>query len=234
MNFLLYSGGLDGFVILHSLLELQREKALPPGELIALTFDYGQRAGQMEIEAAITECRRLGVTQRIIGIHHLFSEQASALISGAALPSDHYAAPSQKVTEVAGRNAVLLTIAMSYAYSEALKAGGHARVYSGINWDPDQPGNSIYPDCRPGFLRAMETTFYHATEGRVMLKTPLEGFTKPEILRYGQEAGLEPFDFARAYSCYAGGEKPCGKCAACTKRAAAFAAMGWVDPASLP
>ena len=35
----------------------------------------------------------------------------------------------------------------------------------------------------------------------------------------------------RTWSCYEGGEKPCGVCGTCRDRAAAFAANGVPDPA---
>jgi 7-cyano-7-deazaguanine synthase len=52
--------------------------------------------------------------------------------------------------------------------------------------------------------------------------------SKAEIVRYGMALGA-PLELT--WSCYAGGERPCGVCDSCQLRAAGFAAAGLADPA---
>jgi queuosine biosynthesis protein QueC len=102
---------------------------------------------------------------------------------------------------VPGRNAVLLSLAGALA-----QAQGHGSVVIGCNAD-DQ---ADYPDCRPGFLRAMQEAL-----GSVV-RAPLIGMTKREVARYARDLGV-PVE--ATWSCYQprdGG--PCGVCAACRLR----------------
>ena len=52
--------------------------------------------------------------------------------------------------------------------------------------------------------------------------------TKAEEIRLGLKLGV---DFGLTWSCYRGGEKPCGTCDSCLLRAKAFAEVGIPDPA---
>ncbi|MCR4743809.1 MAG: 7-cyano-7-deazaguanine synthase, partial [Lachnospiraceae bacterium] len=49
-----------------------------------------------------------------------------------------------------------------------------------------------------------------------------------EVVKIGLELGV-PYELT--WSCYEGGDEPCGKCGTCIDRAAAFAANGVEDPA---
>lgn len=51
--------------------------------------------------------------------------------------------------------------------------------------------------------------------------------TKADIVRTGLELGV-PYELT--WSCYEGGAAPCGKCATCIDRIAAFRANGTEDP----
>ena len=61
--------------------------------------------------------------------------------------------------------------------------------------------------------------------------TPLIAMTKAEIVREAVEAGA-PLE--HPWSCYAGGERPCGGCDSCLLRAKGFAEAGLADPALAP
>ena len=52
--------------------------------------------------------------------------------------------------------------------------------------------------------------------------------TKADVVKQGIALGV-PYELT--WSCYEGGEKPCGKCATCMDRAKAFADNGVADPA---
>ena len=66
------------------------------------------------------------------------------------------------------------------------------------------------------------------TGGELCLEAPFVTWSKADIVREGLALGV-PYELT--WSCYEGGEAPCGRCATCLDRAAAFAANGVEDPA---
>jgi 7-cyano-7-deazaguanine synthase len=62
----------------------------------------------------------------------------------------------------------------------------------------------------------------------IAIRTPLIECTKAEIVRLGVDKGA-PLHLT--WSCYLGGDRPCGACDACMLRARGFAEAGVVDPA---
>jgi 7-cyano-7-deazaguanine synthase len=60
----------------------------------------------------------------------------------------------------------------------------------------------------------------------VRVRAPFAGLTKAEIVKRGAARGV-PWPYT--WSCYAGGEEPCGVCGACYSRAQAFAEAGVPD-----
>ena len=62
----------------------------------------------------------------------------------------------------------------------------------------------------------------------IRLIAPFASKNKAEVVRVGLELGAP---YALTWSCYEGGEHPCGDCGTCRDRAAAFAANGAEDPA---
>ena len=61
----------------------------------------------------------------------------------------------------------------------------------------------------------------------IHLETPLIGKTKAQIIRLGLELGA-PLEYT--WSCYEGGDVPCGRCDSCVLRAKGFAEAGQGDP----
>jgi 7-cyano-7-deazaguanine synthase len=126
-------------------------------------------------------------------------------------------------TYVPARNSIFLAVAFSCA--EAVKAesvfiGANALDYSG------------YPDCRPDFIAAFAEAMRQGTktgmEGRpIRIMAPLLHLTKKEIVQLGRELGV-PFE--NTWTCYEGGNRPCGTCDACVLRAKGFYEAGIEDP----
>jgi 7-cyano-7-deazaguanine synthase len=93
---------------------------------------------------------------------------------------------------------------------------------------------SGYPDCRPEFVRAFEVLADVATRAgvkgaRFRVHTPLIQLSKADIIRRGNELGL---DYGLTHSCYDPGPsgRPCGHCDSCVLRAKGFAEAGVADP----
>ena len=99
-------------------------------------------------------------------------------------------------------------------------------IYYGAHAD-DAAGNA-YPDCSSAFHNAINEAIYQGSGGQLKIEAPFVNVSKAEVVRIGLELGV-PYELT--WSCYEGGEKPCGKCGTCIDRAAAFQANQMEDPA---
>lgn len=200
---LVLSGGMDSTTMLY---EFQQRIAL------AVTFDYGSNHNAREIECASYNCRKLGVSHLVIPLGFIGQYFESALLSGAdAVPVGHYDGDNLRSTVVPFRNGIMLAVAAGLAESRQL-----TRVMI-ANHAGD---HEIYPDCRPGFVDAMGRAISEGTFAPVVLDAPYTGLSKAQIALRGLKMGL---DYDHTYSCYKGGEKPCGECATCIERREALA-----------
>ena len=123
-----------------------------------------------------------------------------------------------KSTVVPFRNGIMLAIATGIAESHELK-----RVYI-ANHGGD---HTIYPDCRPEFINAMNGATEAGTFVKVSVEAPYTEITKAEIVARGAALGI---DYAKTWSCYKGSDVHCGKCGTCVERREAFEAAGVKDP----
>ena len=210
------SGGLDSTVCMAL---ADRESETSP---LALTFDYGQRH-RTELD------RSAGVAGHYRS-DHLVVQLDTTPWGGSALTDPSIDIPTGgtgdgiPITYVPARNSIFLAVALGVAEARGLDA-----VWIGVN-AVDYSG---YPDCRPAFIEAFRqvaaTGQKRGIEGDpIEIRTPLIESTKPEIVRMGLalDAPLE-----LTWSCYEGGDKPCGVCDACILRARGFAGAGVDAPA---
>ncbi|MCD7832214.1 MAG: 7-cyano-7-deazaguanine synthase [Firmicutes bacterium] len=98
-------------------------------------------------------------------------------------------------------------------------------VYLGIHGDSG--GGSAYADCTPEFAKAMGRAVSLGTYGRVTLEAPFAGGTKADVIKEGLRLHV-PYELT--WSCYLGGDLPCGVCATCRDRILAFQENGASDP----
>lgn len=190
--------------------------------LYALSFDYGQRH-QRELDAAARVAARLGVVEHKIVRIDLAGIGGSSLTGDGEIPRD--AAPGEiPSTWVPMRNLIFLGVASGYA--EVVQAGA---IYIGVS----QVDYSGYPDCRAEFLQAYQRAADLASKQYVEqgisipVVAPLLHLSKAATIRLGQALGV---DYGLTWSCYQGGDRPCGVCDSCRLRAAAFAEAGVADP----
>ncbi len=206
------SGGLDSATALYT---LRKEHEV----VEAVTFDYGQRH-RKEIECAKKICAAIGLPHRVIDITN-FNEllPGNSLTSKeVATPHGHYKEETMKQTIVPNRNAIMINIAAGYAVSQKIYGLGLG-VHAGDHY--------IYPDCRPEFIESQEKTLSLANDCDFRLFAPFLRVNKTEIVAKGHTLGV-PFE--HTWTCYEGGETPCGKCGSCMERAEAFEQNGLVDP----
>ena len=217
----LLSGGLDSTTVL----AVARRVGFTP---YAMTFRYGQRHS-LEIDAARRVAAAHGVAKHVVVDIDLRQWGGSALTADVAVPKDRDVAhPSDEipVTYVPARNTIFLSFALAWAETlnaQAIFIGVNALDYSG------------YPDCRPEYIAAFEQMANLATragvEGtqRLTIHAPLQHLSKADIVRLGQELGV---DYSITTSCYdpAPDGAACGHCDACQLRLRGFADAGSADP----
>ena len=179
---------------------------------LGISFDYGSNHNAREIPFAKMHCERLGIKHLTINLDFMHQYFKSSLLDGAdAIPEGHYADDNMKSTVVPFRNGIMLSIAIGIAESNELD-----QVFI-ANHGGD---HTIYPDCRPEFINAIDSAATAGTYNNVKVVAPYTSITKGEIAHIGKRLGI---DYTETWSCYKGGEKHCGKCGTCEERKEALA-----------
>lgn len=191
--------------------------------LVALTFDYGQRH-RIEIDRASAVAGRYGAEWLCVELDASRWGGSALTDASVPVPVDGVEENAIPATYVPARNLIFLAVAMGVAEARDADA-----VYLGVN-ALDYSG---YPDCRPEFIDSFRQTaalaLKRGVEGRpVDIRTPLIDLSKADIVRLGVDVGA-PLELT--WSCYLGGDRPCGECDACRLRAKGFAEAGVDDPA---
>ena len=207
---IIVSGGLDSITLLYDKAETIA---------LAVSFDYGQNHGAKELPFAAHHCQKLGIPHIMIPLSFMHRYFKSSLLDGAeAIPEGHYAEENMKSTVVPFRNGIMLAIATGIAESHGLK-----RVYI-ANHGGD---HTIYPDCRPDFIQAMDGAATAGTFVNVRIEAPYTNINKADIVCRGTALGV---DYSQTWSCYKGSAVHCGKCGTCVERKEAFLEAGVKDP----
>ena len=222
----LFSGGLDSTTCLA--LAVERYGA---DEVLALSVSYGQKHTK-EIEAAKAVAAHYGVTLQTLDLAAIFADSDCSLLKGSTqeIPKESYA---EQLTETDGkpvstyvpfRNGLFLSSAASIALSHGCEV-----IYYGAHAD-DAAGNA-YPDCSQDFNDAINQAIFLGSGKQLRVEAPFVGKTKADVVAEGLRLHAP---YALTWSCYEGGDRPCGLCGTCRDRAAAFAANGIADPALSP
>ncbi len=203
------SGGMDSITLLY---DYKQRIAM------GVSFDYGSKHNSREIPFAQMHCQRLGIPHIIINLGFMADCFKSSLLKGGEdIPEGAYDEDNMKSTVVPFRNGIMLSIAAGLAESHGLQYVMMA------NHGGD---HTIYPDCRPQFVQAMDEAIRQGTFAHVGLLAPYTHISKTDIALRGKALGI---DYSETWSCYKGGERHCGKCGTCTERIEALAAAGIDD-----
>ena len=192
----------------------------------ALCLSYGQKH-KKELESARKVAKHYGI-QLIEESVDCFKFSNCSLLEGREdIKHESYAEQLATLggegtvdTYVPFRNGILLSISAAYAYSI-----GADYVYYGAHAD-DAAGRA-YPDCTPEFVDSMNNAIFWGTGKKVKVIAPLLMMNKAEVVKTGLCLNA-PYELT--WSCYEGGEEPCGKCGTCIDRMKAFEVHGIVDP----
>lgn len=218
----LCSGGVDSTTLLAMAVDRCGAE-----NVYALSISYGQRHNK-EIDAAKAVAKHYGVEQRFLDLAAIFVDSNCSLLAHSTqeVPEESYADQLSESkgkpvsTYVPFRNGLFLSSAASMALSL-----GCSVLYYGAHHD-DWAGNA-YPDCSQEFVDAMNNAIVEGTGGELHMEAPFVQWSKADIVRKGLDLGV-PYELT--WSCYEGGEKPCGVCGTCIDRIRAFELNGVTDP----
>ncbi len=219
----LLSGGLDSSTCL-----AKAVNELGAENVMALNIQYGQKH-QRELKSASDIAAYYKTSYELLDISNIFSKSNSAMLehSDQKIVHKSYAEQLNELkdtttvsTYVPFRNGIMLSTAVAYAQS--VKA---SQVWYGAHKD-DAAGRA-YPDCTPEFVKAMNQAAWEGTGNEVQIYVPFIDSNKADIVRTGLELKV-PYELT--WSCYEGGDHPCGSCGTCIDRHNAFAANGAIDP----
>lgn len=217
-SIVLLSSGLDSTVAF-------KEAYDRSDKVLCVTFDYGQRAREREIEFSKAICRQFKVEHIIIGLPW-YKSFRGALTGREEIPKlKRSELDNKEVTEktaeqvwVPARNVVFLSIGAALAENHRFDT-----IVTGF----DAEEAATFPDNTPEFVESFNKMLIAGTLMRPEVFAPLIYMSKTDIVRRGIEIGA-PLEWS--WSCYEGGERPCGECESCLRRARAFDAAGVEDP----
>lgn len=203
----LLSGGLDSATNLFQAHQVTKV-------VLALTFNYGQRAAHKEIASAQKLAKGLGVSHRVIEIPWVKDFGQSSLIDsskkipqGSQVAIDDHGQSLKTASSVwvPNRNGILLNIAAGFA--ESL---GAEQVIPGFNIEEAQ----TFPDNTQEFLDAMTKSLSFSTANGVKAQCYTTGLNKIEMVALAQKLQLP---FQDLWPCYFDLESWCGQCESCLR-----------------
>lgn len=205
------SGGLDSTTLLYHLIDEGHE-------VKALSINYQQKHSK-ELGFAKSICEHVGIEHRLVELQGL-----SAVLNNNALtnseidvPTGEYQEGTIQVTTVPNRNMIFLAVAIGWAAD--LK-------FNGVAFGAHAGEHTNYPDCKRPFAEAMNAAALVCDWSPIEVHAPFIDWNKGQIVKRGLELGV-PFE--KTWSCYNGGENPCGECSTCVDRRLAFEQCNVLD-----
>ncbi len=203
---ILLSGGLDSVVSL----AIIRKYC---DEIMALTFNYGQKSFEAERKATDNIIKYYNIHQKIIHLDWLADISDSALNTESPIPdftesdldNKEYVLDASKALWVPNRNGLFVNIAACYA-----DAYNYDLIVIGTNKEEAES----FKDNSITFINSVNSSFANSTEYNVKLIAPLAYKTKQEIVADAINLNV-PFHFI--HSCYISEDKHCGKCESCLR-----------------
>lgn len=187
-------------------------------EIHAITFDYGQKAAEMEIESSRKICEKMNWTHEVIRLPWLSKISNSSLntledipeLSNEDLDDLEKSQESASNVWVPARNTVFTSIALSYAES----IGASAII---VGWNGEE--GATFPDNSKGYMEKFNELIEEGSPENIKIEAPLIDCDKEEIIKLGIEFNA-PIELS--YSCYKGEKEPCGVCESCMRKKRAF------------
>lgn len=187
-------------------------------EILAITFNYGQKAATQEIIVSKKICEKMGWNHEVIDLPWLSDISNSSLNTDEDVPevSESDLNDLDKSSETASnvwvpaRNTVFTSIALSYAES----IGAQIII---VGWNNEE--GATFPDNSKNFLKEFNELIKVGSPNNIKIEAPCIDLTKEELVELGVKIGAP---MKLSYSCYKGEEEPCGVCESCVRRNRAF------------
>ena len=196
---ILLSGGLDSIVALDCAMRDENFDVE-----LALTFDYGQKALNKEMETSEKIAAYYGIKHKVIKLDWLKDITKTALVSGRDIPTENLNTESSAASVwVPNRNALFLNIAACFCDAANIKY-----IIYGANKDEGQ----TFPDNTENFRDQLTDLFKTSTLVQPRVLAPLINYGKDDIVKIAVENSV-PLELV--WSCYKSGDKHCGECESC-------------------
>ena len=191
-------------------------------EIHAITFNYGQKAFNQELKASKNICEKMGWRHEVIELPWLSKISTSSLNTDEEIPEvnendlDDLDKSSKTASNVwvPARNTVFTSIALSYAES----IGAEIII---VGWNGEE--GETFPDNSKEYMDEFNELISVGSPDKIRIEAPAINLNKEEIVELGVEVGA-PMNLS--YSCYKGGDEPCGVCESCMRRKRAFKKIG--------
>lgn len=224
----LSSGGIDSTTCLAIAI-----KELGADNVDAVTVYYGQKHSK-EMIASELVADYYGVKRHDLDLSKvgIFDASECPLLAGRSEEISHESYAEQIEhngegmvrTYVPFRNGLMLSAVAALAMSlypddeVAIVIGAHA----------DDAAGRAYADCSVEFVKKMDEAISIGTYEKVRVWAPLVELNKAQVVEIGLNLKA-PYQYT--WSCYEGGDKPCGSCGTCIDRQKAFEKNNSTDPA---
>lgn len=207
----LLSGGLD------SVYNLYRAYQEWGRALKAVNFNYGQKAFAAENKAAMHFCGELKISLQTFDISNLFLGDHNALTNAEKMPptlevnieSHESSVKTAEKVWVANRNGVLLNAAATVA-----EIHGASWIIPGFNAEEA----ATFPDNSVEYIEKMNACLKLSTANAVQIHCFSQAMVKEEMVAELRKMGVS---LDSIWSCYFGGDQPCGQCESCQRFARA-------------
>lgn len=196
-SLILLSGGLDSLVSLG----LKKEEL---NITLALTFDYGQKSLQKELDASEKICKFYNIEQVVIKLNWLKDITTTALVSEEKIPSGQTLKTARAVW-VPNRNGLFLNAACCFA---------DAQDFDYIVIGANKQEAETFSDNTAEFIDAINKEFEFSTQKHPKVTAPLIDCNKNDIVALALKNGV-PLELTM--SCYDSTSGHCGKCDSCVR-----------------
>ena len=208
----LLSGGLDSSVNFY-------QSLIDYDVVLALTFNYGQKAFIKEKQAAYKLCQMKSVANKVVNLPWLkeISTGSALTNSSKKIPTESVdinslssSKQSAKSVWVSNRNGLFINIAASFA--EELNA---KKIIVGFNKEEA----ATFPDNSKSFIKAANSSLSYSTQNSVEIESFTIDMNKKQIVQLGKSLNL---DFNLIWPCYFAGVDLCKNRESCKRYLAAL------------